>query len=880
MSATEQHFSDPEQSRQLSRLLGRYRLTERLGGGGLAAVYRAVATDSGQLVAVKVLLSDEDAVVCQRFEQEARTHSQLHHPNILPILEIGVPQNGVPAYFVMPLVEGPSLAQLFEQHGRLTVHDCAALLAPLARALGYAHTRGIVHRDVKPSNVLLQPATAQSPGALWAAVLGQFVVPLLADFGIARALDAPDLTSTGRTIGTPIYMSPEQCADSHELDGRSDLYALGALFYRALVGRPPFGGSTTQILHAHVYEPLTLPESLLPALPQAAIEVLRLALAKAPGSRYPNGEAMASALEQIGGGLPPPGESTATMVALPAVQSQARVLVPGVWQRAGEGGGMPPRAAAGRAPERAAPRPALAKRQRRWVGLLLGGLLSSLVLAAGFWSALVVWPALRPAEKSDTASEAAATPPAPVQQETAAPAATPSAAAESVPGAPPTPVGEPGDFWRAGEEAFAARDWRSAADAYTLVRRIDPQYEPTRLAAHLFESRVGLAAEALAAGELAKAFSELDQALQLRPEATAVVRVQRALDERIDLPEANAGPAQRNLWRALLLLADEFAAQGRPCTAAAQLEAALAVLPSAGPETPLAQIQAACADADALQQLQPALAAAGGKILYSTQEGSRYNIYAAPARQNSPSSLLIADGAQVGARLGSPRLAFHSTAAPGIALFDLQAAFGPGDWAGRLTETAEDARDAPPSWSPDTTQIVYSSARTGAGRPRIYVRTLSSGEEIDLGLGKDPAWEPGGNRIVYNGFDELGENPGLYRIEATGQGRVQLTDNGNDVRPVWAPDGRSVVFMSTRDGDMELYRLSLVDGSLLQLTDDPAQDGLPAVSPDSNLVVFASDRGGSWRLYVTPLQGGPTIWLLDIRGVLTNWLEHSLQWTR
>ncbi len=133
---------------------------------------------------------------------------------------------------------------------------------------------------------------------------------------------------------------------------------------------------------------------------------------------------------------------------------------------------------------------------------------------------------------------------------------------------------------------------------------------------------------------------------------------------------------------------------------------------------------------------------------------------------------------------------------------------------------------------------------------------------------------------MYNGFDELGENPGLYQIEATGQGRVRLTDNGNDVRPVWAPDGRSVVFMSTRDGDMELYRLSLVDGSLLQLTDDPAQDGLPAVSPDSNLVVFASDRGGSWRLYVTPLQGGPTIWLLEIRGVLTNWLEHSLQWTR
>ncbi|MFN3982633.1 MAG: TolB family protein, partial [Caldilinea sp.] len=161
-----------------------------------------------------------------------------------------------------------------------------------------------------------------------------------------------------------------------------------------------------------------------------------------------------------------------------------------------------------------------------------------------------------------------------------------------------------------------------------------------------------------------------------------------------------------------------------------------------------------------------------------------------------------------------------------------------------------------------------------------YVRNLNTGIEVDLGLGKDPVWEPGGSRILFNGFDERGENPGLYLMNVDGGNRLRLTDNGNDTRPAWSPDGEKIVFMSTRDGDMDIYRLSLRDGSLVQLTNEPAQDGLPAISPDSKLVIFASDRDGVWRFYVTPIDGGPVVALLDINGVLTNWLEHSVQWTR
>ena len=115
-------------------------------------------------------------------------------------------------------------------------------------------------------------------------------------------------------------------------------------------------------------------------------------------------------------------------------------------------------------------------------------------------------------------------------------------------------------------------------------------------------------------------------------------------------------------------------------------------------------------------------------------------------------------------------------------------------------------------------------------------------------------------------------------MTADGGERVQLTDNGNDIRPAWTPDGQSIVFMSQRDGNWELYRLSMVDGSLAWLTDDPAQDGLPTVSPDGVWVAFASDRDGYWRVWVVPTTGGEAYPLYPIEGVLVNWLEHALQW--
>jgi serine/threonine-protein kinase len=321
--------------------VGRYRVERFIGSGGVATVYQAYDQVQGITVALKVLLPHADEKTYSRFRREALTAGALRHEHIVRVLQVGTLAQGGIAYIAMELVDGDSLSALLSHRGTLHPQESCNLLEPIARALAFAHQAGIVHRDVKPSNILLRTVSPGAPNSVQLESLDHPVVPVLTDFGVARFLDAPELTSTGRTVGTPAYMAPEQCAGKRDVNGRTDIYALGAVLYRCLTGRLPFSGSVTQILHAHVYEPLTIDNDVLQRLPPTMVEILRRSLAKNPVDRYASADELAQALALAAGRIPirpnSISESTGTLtlnattaVRPPTVTTATTVLVPGV----------------------------------------------------------------------------------------------------------------------------------------------------------------------------------------------------------------------------------------------------------------------------------------------------------------------------------------------------------------------------------------------------------------------------------------------------------------------------------------------------------------------------------------------------------------------
>jgi serine/threonine-protein kinase len=566
--------------------------------------------------------------------------------------------------------------------------------------------------------------------------------------------------------------------------------------------------------------------------------------------------------------------------------------------------------------------------RRRWIGAVAGGMLAALVLVFGGSLALNLLPADLLGALPQAGTPAAANLPAglPGAAETVAPAVvdvaatTPLAPAvndaplggataqspaegggpvsgESTPTAPggvptsstpgavtapplPTPAGDVRSFWAEAEAAYQDGDWRNALEFATLARRIDPRYGGANGDDLLFESQVGLAADAIVTGNREVALEHLNAALALRPEEGRVKTVQAALEALMAPGTLNISMARWTLATALGSYAQQLLDGENPCAAAEQLQAAVTLQPVERSAQLLAETQAACLKARRSAEVRRQLALLTGRLLYSTQEGNAYGIYRASAEPQGRSSRLIADGTQPSRQWRSNVVAFHSTqaSAPGIALFDVAAGLAPDRRTLQLTTGAGDALDAPPSWSGDDSTLVYGSALPD-GRTRIYRAEIAApAEALDLGPGRDPAWSPKQDRIVFNGVNDQGGEPGLWLMDSDGGNRQRLTDNGNDIRPVWTPDGLSVVFMSSRDGNWEVYRLNLLTGDDTRLTTNGAQDGLPAVSPDGQWVAFASDRGGYWRIWVTPLEGGEAQPLIEIEGVLTNWLEHAIQW--
>jgi len=294
---------------QIGDEIGPYKITEQLGAGGMATVYKAYHARLDRNVAIKVMHAtflQNDAFVA-RFEREARIVARLEHPNIVPIYDYSEVEKQ--PYLVMKFIEGQTLKDVLRESS-LPQDEILRLMTAVAHALDYAHKQGVLHRDIKPSNIIID----------------QRGNPYLTDFGLARLLQAGESTmSADVMLGTPHYISPEQASGSTELDARTDIYSLGVVLYELLTGRVPYAGNTPYaIVHDHVYTPVPRTSEVNPGISPQIENVLLKALEKKPADRYATASEMLDALRSaVSGSAQSQTASAAQVESKPKIAAEA-----------------------------------------------------------------------------------------------------------------------------------------------------------------------------------------------------------------------------------------------------------------------------------------------------------------------------------------------------------------------------------------------------------------------------------------------------------------------------------------------------------------------------------------------------------------------------
>ncbi len=777
---------------RLSRALeARYRIERELGQGGMATVYLAHDLKHDRDVAIKVLHPDLGAALgSERFLSEIRTTARLQHPHILPLLDSGEADGLL--YYVMPLVTGETLRARLDREQQLPIEDALQIAREVADALGYAHGLGVIHRDIKPGNILLQDGHAS-----------------VADFGIALAVQTAGgqrMTQTGLSLGTPQYMSPEQAMGERAIDGRSDIYALGAVTYEMLAGEPPFTGPTVQAIVARLLseEPRSL-GAQRKSVPGQVEHAVRRALEKLPADRWTTAPEFAAALVSPGAATPAGG-----------------VRYPGAHPRSWR------------------------DRLRDPVVLALGALTVASILFAGWAragrSAEPAAPVVRfsiPAAKSSSFGALGL-----------------NTLGISADGKQLVYVGQGANgrqqLMLRPIDAVDARPVEGSGDGNSPVISPDGKWIAYTNGPGLFRVPVtGGRPQALK--QVTGTFNGMswsstaglvvsgNTALYLVPETGGEPRVLTRADSSRDELFQDA-PAVVDAAGIVL-----YSSWGPAGIAGARI----AVAPLAGGETTILD----------LLGTHP-LGIVDGNLVYVTAGGALMAVpFDVAKRRTTGEPVQLASDLSVNSTSGLARAALSATGTlfyqSGSQVSRVVLAGVHGDIRALLDEPEEYGF---PRLSPDAGRLAVT--RGNSGHRDIWVYELSSGIPTRLttqgSTNERPEWTPDGKRVLFRsdrnqrGRSEIWWRPAdLSAPESLLQGGARL-----DVyEAVFSPDGRYLVVQIDTSGADLYYRALTGDTALKVIAATPAIESMPRVSPDGRWIAFVTNESGSNQVVVQPFPG-------------------------
>ncbi|MBN1217848.1 MAG: PD40 domain-containing protein [Anaerolineae bacterium] len=786
----------------IGRTLGQYRIVEQIGEGGMATVYKAYQPGLNREVAIKVLppIHAKQPGFSERFQREAEAIANLNHPNILPVFDSG--QENKYSYIVMRYVENArTLREVMESP--LPVNRAADIIGQIAGALDYAHQRGIIHRDVKPSNVLMDGD--------WA---------LLTDFGLAKMTESSvRLTGTGVGIGTPAYMSPEQ-GEGRVVDHRTDIYALGTILFEMMTGRLPYDAETpVAIVFKRANETLPLPHDLNPKIPEAVERVILKALARQPEYRFASAGEMAAALKT-------------TVSETHVAQAQETLVRP-----------PPP-----------TPPPPARKSAFGWPWLAgLGAIAIVIVLCLiGSGIGWLNWSGFNAASTTPEAAmlpamdTATATPTTLSSAPTKAPTLTATSEPTPTDTPKPTPTNTP--------VPPTATPTPSPKPTRTPTRTATtkPTHTPTPASSVKFCQDDYIVREDDWLSKVAdKYYGDVLAYTAIYEATNAAAKVDdryATLSNPDIIPEIGSLLCIPSYEDAQRIMNGEFTFNNTT-TAQESVSPTNTPLPSTSTRPSYSGRIAFASERDGNSEIYVMNANGSGQTNLTNNpgwdhfpawspDGSR--IAFESGRDGDANNVEIyvmnADGSGQTNLTNDPASdAFPSWSPDGKYIVfmrnaDIYIMNADGSRLKNLTGTP--GSEYNPHWSPDGSKIVFESA--GVGNTEIYLMNIDGSQITRLtdypNLDWNPAWSPDGTHIAFES-DRDGNNE-IYLMNADGTGVIRLTNNpATDNHPTWSPDGSHIAFVSFRDGNSEIYVMNIDGSGLMNLTNNPASDNAPAWGP-------------------------------------------------